>query len=110
MNRVMVNGRLVERTALRYTPAGIPVIDATLDHASEVMEAGLRRKLAFSFEVTAIGDMARQLSDENLGSELALGGFLAPRSRRSTRIRVHVLELTRLAPAALADAGADGND
>ena len=97
VNHVQMQATLIERTALRYTPAGIPVVEAQLQHRSELVEAGLQRRLAFDFSAIAIGDTARQLAVAELGSELGLTGFIAPRSRRSTRLLVHVLQFSRLA-------------
>jgi primosomal replication protein N len=104
VNNVQMQAILIERTALRYTPAGIPVVEAQLQHRSELVEAGLQRRLQFDFSAIAIGDTARQLAVAELGSKLGLSGFLAPRSRRSTRLLVHVLEFSRLAePAAVVE-------
>ena len=101
---------LVERMALRYTPAGIPVVEAQLQHRSELVEAGLQRRLAFDFSAIAIGDTARALALAELGSELGLSGFLAPRSARSTRLLVHVLEFSRLAGPKRAVPPVDGQN
>jgi primosomal replication protein N len=88
---------LIERSGLRFTPAGIPVVEAQLQHRSETVEAGLPRRLAFDFAAVAIGETAQALADVELGSALGLHGFLAPRSRRSTRLLVHVQTFSRLA-------------
>ena len=88
---------LLERTDVRYTPAGIPVVEAQFEHRSETMEAGMQRRLAFDFAAIAIGQTAEALAGVELGSELGLSGFLAPRSRRSTRLLVHVLDFSRQA-------------
>ena len=90
MNRLQLTATLIERTDLRYTPAGIPVIEAQLQHRSRTEEAGVERQLDFSFGAVAIGETARQLARESLGGKLQLEGFVAPRSRRSTRLLVHV--------------------
>ena len=42
-NEVVIDGRLLKRSALRYTPAGIPVVDLLLGHISNQIEAGGRR-------------------------------------------------------------------
>ncbi len=88
---------LLERSALRYTPAGIPVVEAQLQHRAEVVEAGITRRLDFPVSAIAIGDMAHRLAQEELGSTLLVSGFLAPRSGRSTRLMVHVLAFSRQA-------------
>jgi primosomal replication protein N len=36
MNRLVLQAQLVERGALRYTPAGIPALDLNLKHESQV--------------------------------------------------------------------------
>jgi primosomal replication protein N len=98
-----MSATLVERQALRFTPAGVPVVEATLQHRSRTVEAGIDRLLDFPFGVVAVGDAARQLAEESLGGQLQISGFLAPRSRRSTRLMVHVLEFTRCAAPDEAD-------
>ncbi len=95
VNHVRMNANLIERTALRFTPAGIPVVEAQLQHLSETVEAGMPRRLDFSLGAIAIGDTAVRLAAESLGSELELSGFLAPRTRRSTRLLVHVVDYSR---------------
>ena len=103
-----MDATLIERSALRFTPAGVPVIDAQLQHRSRLEEGGVARDLDFAFDAIAIGAAARMLAAESLGSALAATGFLAPRSRRSKRLLVHVLEFTRGgAPAA---AGMQSNE
>jgi len=95
MNQLQLNAVLIERSALRYTPAGIPVIEMQLQHCSQALDAGLPRQLDFAFGAIAIGATAQQLAGVDLGGELALSGFLAPRSRRSRRLLVHVQAFTR---------------
>jgi len=109
VNQLSLTGKLVERSALRFTPAGIPVVEAQFEHCSELVEGGMLRKLAFTFDAVLIGDLARTLGNEGLGGEMALRGFVAPRSRRSTRLQVHVTEFTRLEVPA-APAGSSRND
>lgn len=40
MNRLVLSATLVQRAALRYTPAGLPALDLSLQHESEVSEDG----------------------------------------------------------------------
>ena len=39
----MLSGKLIELDALRYPPAGIPVVNFRLSHASDQIEAGAKR-------------------------------------------------------------------
>jgi primosomal replication protein N len=91
-----MNATLIERGAVRFTPAGLPVLEAQLRHQSTLIEAGMERVLDFSFDAIALGETATRLAAEQLGRGLALDGFLAPRGKRSTRILVHVQEFSRI--------------
>ena len=46
MNRLVLDATLVERAALRYTPAGLPALDLGLKHESTVTEDGQPRKVS----------------------------------------------------------------
>ena len=90
----------MQREALRFTPAGLPVLAVGLQHASQRAEAGITRQLEFALDAVALGEAARRLDRVALGSELDLEGFIAPRSRRSTRVVAHIVEFrVRAAPA-----------
>ena len=95
-NRVRLRAKLVARGDLRYTPAGVPVLQAGLSHSGEVAEAGIERRLAFELEAMAMGEVAQRLDRQALGTELDLRGFLAPRSRHSRGLRLHITEFTAL--------------
>lgn len=97
MNRFRLRAVLVGKAALRYTPAGLPVLEAGFRHHGTAVEAGVERALAFDLTALAVGSVGEQLDREALGAELELAGFLAPRSRRSSRIVLHITEYTRIA-------------
>ena len=56
MNRVVLSAQLVERGAVRYTPAGLPACDFSLKHESQVTEAGQARKVSMEMRAVAIGE------------------------------------------------------
>jgi primosomal replication protein N len=90
LNRVRLRGRLIERSATRYTPAGLAVTEARFAHGSAQVEAGVERQLDFEFLAIGVGGVAETLAKLNLGTELDIDGFLAPTSRRSQRLRIHI--------------------
>jgi primosomal replication protein N len=90
LNEIRLSGVLVERAATRFTPAGVPVVEAQIRHRSEVIEAGAPRTLEFVVSAIALGREALELEREALGAQLRVSGFLAPRSRRSGRLVLHV--------------------
>lgn len=95
MNRLAIRAVLVERAALRYTPAGVAVAEIGFHHEGVVTEAGSERTVNFEFDAIALGPVASALNVEPLGQVLMLNGFIAPRSRRSQRLIVHITEYAR---------------
>lgn len=91
-NRVRLRAKLIARGELRWTPAGIPVLHSELNHAGAVAEAGIERQLDFELEAVAVGEAAQRLARQALGTELEIDGFLAPRSKRSRSLMLHITE------------------
>ena len=77
MNRLVLSATLVQRSALRYTPAGLPALDLSLKHESEASEDGQPRKLSLEMRAVAIGAVTRSLLTLELGAALVLAGFMA---------------------------------
>jgi primosomal replication protein N len=92
LNRFTLAAQVQAKAALRYTPAGLPVIDLRLRHAGTVIEAQLPRQLDFEVPAVALGEAAQRLERVALGSMLQLDGFLAPRSRRSKTLVLHITD------------------
>jgi len=90
---------MVERAAARVTPAGVRVVEAQFHCLSEVVEGGMARTLDFRVDAVGLGSMATELERVGLGIELELEGFLAPRSKRSARLVLHVTGCRRTAAA-----------
>ncbi|MBP7484499.1 MAG: primosomal replication protein [Pseudomonadota bacterium] len=92
MNRVLLTAQILERKALRYTPAGLPALDLVLKHESEVVEAQLTRKVQLEVKAVAIGPIAQALSRQAIGEAIKVAGFLgATRSGRG--VLLHITEL-----------------
>ncbi len=96
MNRIRLQARVVERTALRYTPAGIAVAEAKLAFSGAVSEGGGQRQLDFEFSAIAVGAVAQTFGQIELGTLLDIDGFIAPVSRRSQRLRIHITDYQRI--------------
>jgi primosomal replication protein N len=92
MNRLVLTAQLVERGALRYTPAGLPALDLSLKHESEVSQGGQTRKVWFEIKARAIGEITQRVATLELGSTHGFAGFLG--SQRNGRgVVFHVTEL-----------------
>ena len=92
-NRVEIAGVVTELKALRYTPAGIPVVEFRLRHASERFEAGARRQFEVEIDAVAFETQARMLAAGTLGRMLKAEGFLCAKSRRSKKPVLHVTNI-----------------
>jgi primosomal replication protein N len=92
MNRLVLTAQLVERGTVRYTPAGLPALDLSLRHESEVTQDGQPRKVSMEIRARAIGAITERLLAKEIGSTHGFAGFLG--SQRNGRGLVfHVTEL-----------------
>ena len=77
---------------LRYTPAGLPALDLSLKHESEVTQDGQARKVWFEIKARAIGAITQRVASLEMGSIHGFAGFLG--SQRNGRgVVFHVTEL-----------------
>ncbi len=77
MNRVLLSATLVQRSALRFTPAGLPALDLQLSNESTVSEDGQPRKVSMEMRAVAIGDVKQALASMALGDAALFAGFVA---------------------------------
>ena len=89
-NRVAIAATLVERGALRYTPAGIPAIEMTLRHRSRQAEAGGARDVECELFAVAFGEVANAIAAVAPGATLSCRGFIARRYRTGTSLALHL--------------------
>ena len=93
MNRLVLAATLVERGAVRYTPAGLPALDVLLKHESEVSEDGLPRKVSLEIKAVAIGAITLPVGAMALGSSATFAGFLgATRNGRGLVLHITALD------------------
>ena len=92
MNRLVLTAQLVERGVVRYTPAGLPALDLSLKHESEVTQDGQPRKVSMEIRARAVGQITQRVSGIEIGSTHGYAGFLG--SQRNGRgVVFHVTEL-----------------
>ena len=91
MNRLVLAARLVERRALRYTPAGLQALDFELKHESELSEDGQLRKVSLQIRSVAIGRIVQPLAALELGGAGSFAGFLAA-ARNGRGLLFHVTD------------------
>ena len=58
INRLQLVATLVEREVMRYTPAGVPIVNCLLAYSGQAVEAQTVRQIEFSMEALAAGKIA----------------------------------------------------
>ena len=98
MNRVVLQAQVVERGPVRYTPAGLPALDLSLKHESQVTEAGHPRKVSLEMRAVGIGAVAEQVAKLAVGDTAGFAGFLGP-TRNGKGVLLHITEIDASSPA-----------
>ncbi|WP_034411021.1 primosomal replication protein N [Derxia gummosa] len=93
-NTVVLAAQIVERGQVRYTPAGVPVLELRLGHASQCIEAGAPRQVAFEAAAVALGPMALRADAAPAGCTLRFEGFLAQKSLKSKTLVIHITNIS----------------
>jgi len=98
MNRLLLSATLVERAALRYTPAGLPALDLSLKHESLVSEDGQARQVSMEMKAVAIGAVTRGLLAAELGTPGLYAGFVTS-ARNGRGLLFHITSVEPASPA-----------
>jgi len=91
-NQLQFVAIIVEREILRYTPAGVPIVSAVLQHSSQQIEAGVSRLVEFEVAALAAGEISGRFSQAELGGTFRFTGFLARKSRNSKSLVFHLTD------------------
>lgn len=79
---------------MRYTPAGMPIVNALLQHSSQQMEAGIARLTEFEVAALAAGEISGRFSEAPLGGLYRFTGFLTRKSRNSKTLVFHIIDFS----------------
>jgi primosomal replication protein N len=91
LNSLHLTARIAALQAMRYTPAGVPVLEMVLSHSSQAQELGGTREVNLSLSAVAFGAHAERLIKQAVGSEWRFEGFLAD-ARRGKSVVFHIQE------------------
>lgn len=92
-NSVRLSAILATLDPLRHTPAGIPVIEFRLTHASQQLEAGHQRQVEFEMACKAAGELAGRVAGMHAGDPMTVEGFLNRRHHKSQQVILHVTNI-----------------
>ena len=93
MNRLVISGALIQVDPVRYSPAGVPIAEAVIQHRSSQTVATLARQVECELTIQASGSLAQQLAQLAAGAQVKLEGAL---NRRSVNSRQLILILNRI--------------
>ena len=91
-NRVEIEGSLAALDSVRYTPAGIPIVELKITHVSEQLEAGKPRQVELEVWAVAAGELTGRLSKTPLGAKIRAAGFLAHKGKAKIQLVLHITE------------------
>ena len=101
MNRFLLAATLVQRSALRYTPAGLPALDLALKHESTVSEDGQPRRVSMEMRAVAIGAVTQPLAAMAMGQGGSFARFItSTRNGRGLLFHITSVDAASEAPAA----------
>lgn len=89
INRLQLAARIVQASALRYTPAGLPALDLQLEHESQAEEGAGKRQVRAVLKAVALGTVAERLAPQALGSDWRFDGFVAS-PRQGGKLVFHI--------------------
>ena len=88
-NEVTLAGMFVAVESTRFTPAGVPVTEFRLRHASRQIEAGMPVSVECEMQGVAMGALAAVVAQCGRGATVRIRGFLSRRSRTSSQLVLH---------------------
>jgi primosomal replication protein N len=95
VNQLVLTACLVEVSPLRYTPAGLPALNFSLESETEVQEQGSKRQVKVSLKALAIGHLAESIGKQTLGSVWKFTGFLGA-ARQGKNVVFHIQEFAAI--------------
>lgn len=88
-NQTIICGKIVKLGVLRYTPAGIAIIEFTVKHVSQQIEAGVARQIMCEILTVALGQLALTVAEFKVDSAIKLTGFLNRKSHMNQQLVLH---------------------
>ncbi|MEK6735016.1 MAG: primosomal replication protein N [Pseudomonadota bacterium] len=89
-NQIVICGNIVRLDVLRYSPAGVAIMEFVIKHVSRRLEAGMPRQVMCEILAVALGQIALTISDIKIGSMVKLTGYLNKKSFASHQLILHV--------------------
>ncbi|WP_247596941.1 primosomal replication protein N [Hydrogenophaga sp. PAMC20947] len=93
-NRFHLSASVVQVQPLRYTPAGIPVVNLVLEHESTVTELDTARLVKLQLRAVVFGAQAEILARQGLDAACEFHGFMT-NARNGKGLVFHIQEFSK---------------
>lgn len=88
-NQTIICGKIAKLGVIRYTPAGVAVIEFTINHVSRQKEAGIARQIIFDILAVALGPLALTVAGFEINNMVKLTGFINRKSHMNHQLVLH---------------------
>ncbi len=95
-NQTIICGEIIKLAELRYTPAGVAVVEFSIRHQSKQINADTSRQVACDISAIAFEQMAMMIIKFKIGYGVKLTGFLTKKSQKNQQLILHVINVTQL--------------
>ena len=83
---------MIERSVLRYTPAGVEALDLRVNHVSTQVLASHVQQIELELQCVAFAGLAQKLQGVQAGQTLHIAGYLMPNRRGSRTLKLTITE------------------
>jgi primosomal replication protein N len=94
-NQCVLIASIAEAEPLRYTPAGVTVLNLYLENESVQTESGKRRTVKLAMKAVAFGTLADQLVSQSIGSQWQFSGYLT-NSRQGKTVILNIQNFCKI--------------
>ena len=95
-NQTIICGEIIKLADLRYTPAGVAVVEFSIRHQSKQSSADNPRQVMCDISAIAFEQMAMMMIKLKIGYGVKLTGFLTKKSQKNQQLILHVINVTQL--------------
>jgi primosomal replication protein N len=93
-NRFHLSAQVVQVQPLRYTPAGLPVVNLVLLHDSTITEMDTPRLVKLELKAVAFGAQAEILARQGLDADCEFHGFMT-NARNGKGLVFHIQDFSK---------------
>ena len=95
-NQTIICGKIIKLADLRYTPAGVAIVEFNIRHQSNQLNVGIPRQVTCDIFAIAFDQIAMMMIKLEIGHKVKLTGFLTKKSQMSQQLILHVNNVVQL--------------